>query len=61
MPKDYWIASEQFLNGVGKPLANVQKNHKPIGEKAELLSGYWQKRGNFHPFSLKCHISVYIY
>jgi cadmium resistance protein CadD (predicted permease) len=28
---------------------------------AELTNSYWQKRGNFHPFSLKCHIPVSIY
>jgi hypothetical protein len=37
----------------GKPLAKAQ----PIGEKAELPSGYRQKRGNFHPFSPKRSIS----
>jgi hypothetical protein len=26
-----------------------------------LPSGYWQKRGNFHPFSMKQYVSVYIY
>jgi hypothetical protein len=29
--------------------------------KAEEPSSYWQKRGNFHPFSLKHCLSVYIY
>jgi hypothetical protein len=33
---------------------------QPIGEKAELPSGYWQKCGNFHPFFLKRRFSVYI-
>jgi hypothetical protein len=33
----------------------------PIGEEIDLPSGYWQKRGNFHPFSMKQYVSVYIY
>jgi hypothetical protein len=33
----------------------------PIGEEIELPSGYWQKHGNFHSFSLKQYVSVYIY
>jgi hypothetical protein len=35
--------------------------NQPIGEEAAFPSGYWQKCGNFHPFSLKDHISVHIY
>jgi hypothetical protein len=35
--------------------------HQPIGEEAELPSGYQQKHGNLLPFSLKCRVSVYIY
>jgi hypothetical protein len=35
--------------------------NQPIGEEAEFPSGYWQKRGNFHPFSLKGRISAHIY
>jgi hypothetical protein len=58
MPKGYWKASGKFLKGVGKPLGNAQI---PIGEEIELPSSYWQKRGNFHPFSMKQYVSVYIY
>jgi hypothetical protein len=31
---------------------------QPLGEEAELPSGYWQKCGNFLPFSLKHCVSV---
>jgi hypothetical protein len=34
---------------------------QPIGDEAELFSGYWLKHGNFHLFSLKQRVSVYIY
>jgi hypothetical protein len=33
---------------------------QPIGDKSELPSGYQLKHGNFHSFSLKCLVSVYI-
>jgi hypothetical protein len=33
---------------------------QPIGWKAQLPSRYQQNRGNFHPFSLKCFISVHV-
>jgi hypothetical protein len=33
----------------------------PIGEEIEWPSGYWQKCVNFHPFSMKQYISVYVY
>jgi hypothetical protein len=33
---------------------------QPIGDKAELPSGYQQKGGNFHPFfSVAPHIRLY--
>ncbi len=35
--------------------------HQPIGDKTELPSGYWQKRGKIYPFSLKHCISVLFY
>jgi hypothetical protein len=38
-----------------------KNTHPPIEEKAELPSGYQQKHSNFHPFSLKGDVSVYIY
>ncbi len=34
---------------------------QPIADKAALPSGYWLKRGNFHPVSLSGPFSVYIY
>jgi hypothetical protein len=49
--RGYWKVAEKCPNS----------SHQPIGDKAALLSGYWLKRGNFHPFSLKCLVSVYIY
>jgi hypothetical protein len=35
--------------------------NQPTGEEGEFPSGYWQKCGNFHPFSLKGCISVFIF
>jgi hypothetical protein len=35
--------------------------YHPIGEDIELPSGYWQKRGNFHPFSMKQCVCFHIY
>jgi hypothetical protein len=64
MPKGHWIGSGQFLESIEKPLGNALKMPnsclQPIGEKIELPGGYWEKRGNFHPFFLKCRVSVYI-
>jgi hypothetical protein len=51
MPKGYWKASGQFLQGIGTPLGNSQI-------PAELHSSYWLKHGNFYPFYLKHRISV---
>jgi hypothetical protein len=50
-------------NGFRKLLGNAQIGTRchTIGEEAELLSTYWQKRGNFHPLSLKRCVSVYTY
>jgi hypothetical protein len=59
MPKGYWKASGKFLKGIGKPLGNAQIT--AVIQKIELPNGYWQKRGNFHPFSMKQYVSVYIY
>jgi hypothetical protein len=63
MSKDYWIASGQFLESIGKPAAGKCPNyrHQPIGDEAELLSGYWLKHGNIYPFSLKQSVSVHIF
>ncbi len=49
MPKDYWIACGQFLESIGKPAAWKCPNyrHQPIGDEAELLSGYWLKHEKF--------------
>jgi hypothetical protein len=33
---------------------------QPIGEEAELPSNCRQKLGNFSPFPLNCHISIFI-
>ncbi len=59
-----------LLNLVGQPRDTPIKGYRkaagkcsntcrqPIGEEAELPSGYQQKCGNLLPFSLKCHVSV---
>jgi hypothetical protein len=39
-------------------MKNMEMMRQPIGDKAELLSGSWEKRFNFHPASLKHCISV---
>jgi hypothetical protein len=62
MPKGYWKTSRQFFKGIGKPLGNAQiPIVSKIGEEAELPSGYWQKCGNFHPFSLKRCVSFNVF
>jgi hypothetical protein len=48
--KGYWKATEKYQN----------THCQTTGEEVELPRGFWQKRGNFHPFSLKCCVSVYI-
>jgi hypothetical protein len=59
MPKDYWKAAGQFYKGYRKAAGKCPNTrYRLIGEEAEFLSGYWQKHGNFHPFSLKHHIFV---
>jgi hypothetical protein len=48
-----------FLKGYGKATGKCPNIRcPPIGREAELPIGYWQKHGNFHPFSLKHRISV---
>jgi hypothetical protein len=61
MPKDYWIASGQFLEVLESAGKCPNSRPQPIGDEAELLSSYWLKHSNFHPFPLKLCISVYIY
>jgi hypothetical protein len=62
VPKGYWAASGNFLKGIGKPLGKCPNtSNQPTGQEGEFPSGYWQKRGNFHPFSLKGGVSVHIY
>jgi hypothetical protein len=67
--KGYWKAAGKCPKTIGSCWAILKgyrkaagkcpnTRYRPLGEEAELLSGYWQKRGNFHPFSLKHHISV---
>jgi hypothetical protein len=51
IPKGYRKAAEKRPNTC----------KQPIGEEGEFPSGYWQKHGNFHPFSLKGSGSVRIY
>jgi hypothetical protein len=41
MPKSYWKASGQLGKNIGMPLRNT--SWRPIGEEAELPSGFWQK------------------
>jgi hypothetical protein len=56
----YWVASGQFSKAVGKPMGTAQNNtHWSIDKKTELPRGYRQKH-DFHPFSLKLCVSVYI-
>jgi hypothetical protein len=56
--KSLWAFFTGYRKAAGKcPNTSCQ----PIGEEAELPTGYWQKRGNFHPCSLKRCVSVYIY
>jgi hypothetical protein len=48
-----------ILKGYRKAAGKCQNTHfQPIGE--EVSSDFWKKRGNFHPFSLKDSVSVYI-
>jgi hypothetical protein len=35
--------------------------NQPIGEEGEFPSAIGKKRGDFHPFSLKGRVSVFIY
>jgi hypothetical protein len=60
-------AAEKCPKAIGKPRAILKgkaagkspnTHHRPIGEEAELPSGCWQIRGNFHHFSLNHRISV---
>jgi hypothetical protein len=52
----------EILKGYRKAAGKCPNTrNQPIGEQAAFPSGYWQKRGNFHPFSLKDRISVHIY
>jgi hypothetical protein len=45
---NYWIA---ILRGYRKAAGKCPNSRlQPIGEKAELPSGYRQKHSNFHPF-----------
>jgi hypothetical protein len=61
VPKDYWIFLE-FLKGYWTASGKYSNTRRqPIGKKAEFPKGYQQKRGNFHSFSLKRCISVYIH
>jgi hypothetical protein len=52
MPKGYWIASGQFLEGTYWKAAGKCPNFRrqPIGDKTELPSGYWLKPGISIPF-----------
>ncbi len=53
-----WAILKGRWRATGKCLNNTCQ---PIGEKAELQSSNRQKRGNFHPFSPKRRVSVYIF
>jgi hypothetical protein len=60
MPKGYWKAlgnSKGYRKAAGK---SPNSRCHPIGEETELPSGYGQKCGYFHPFSMKKYISFYI-
>jgi hypothetical protein len=52
-----WEILKRYRKAAGK-CPNTR--HQPIGEEEEFPRGYWKKRGNFYPFSLKGRISVYI-
>jgi hypothetical protein len=51
-----WAPLEGYSKAAGK---YPNTCHQPIGEEAELPSGYWQKRGSFCSFLLRRCISVY--
>jgi hypothetical protein len=51
-----WAIFEGYSKAAGK---YPNTRHQPIGEEAELPSGYWQKRSSFCSFPLKGCISVY--
>jgi hypothetical protein len=54
-----WAIVKGYRKAIGKwkcPNTRCQ----PIGEEAELPSGYWLQHGNFHSFPLMRCISVYI-
>jgi hypothetical protein len=68
--KGYRKVAGKCPKAIRKPLDNFRGYRKaiencpnsrlqPIGEKAELHSGYQKKRGNFDPFSLKRCVSAY--
>jgi hypothetical protein len=61
MPKDYWIGSGQFLEGIGKPLGNAQIPLSARMRRGRIAQRLLAKHGNFHPFSLKQSVSVHIY
>jgi hypothetical protein len=52
----------EILKGYRKAAGKCTNyGYHPIGEEIELPSSYWQKRGNFHPFSMKQFVSFHIY
>jgi hypothetical protein len=51
-------SAEQFFPFAGCDEKSRKRGQYPIGDNAELLSGYWQKHDNFHPFPVKHCISV---
>jgi hypothetical protein len=54
MPKGYWKTPGQFLKGLHKAAGKYQNTcRQPVGQEAELPSGYQQKRGNFRSFPPK--------
>jgi hypothetical protein len=60
MPKSYWKAAGQFINGIGKLLGNAQI--PPISQRrgGRIVQQLSTKEGNFCLFPLKRCISVSI-
>ncbi len=49
-----------MLKGYRKAAGCPSTCQQPIGEEAEVPSGYWQKLGDCGLFPLNCKISIYI-
>jgi hypothetical protein len=67
-PSGFPIPFRNFPEAAQKPLGISQRYSIPFSQYSAAVqqplrafpSGYWLKRGNFHPFSLKGRVSVNI-